>query len=235
MIPAKITAIRQGTPTVRVFTLEYLGQSMDFRAGQWVDFYVEFDGEMQVGGYSMTSSPLVRDSVEFAIKQADVNPVSRFLHERAQLGQEVDLDGGQGECFYEAGGAEALVLVAGGIGITPIMSIVRYACEATPHVPVLLLYSATTYEELLYRDELERLAAAHPGLRCEFHVTREAPPPGLVAGRIDAARLAATAALDGFPGATYFVCGPTAMIDDSVEALRALAIPDARIRFERWW
>lgn len=232
MIQATIAAIQQGTPTVKVFTLA-TETPMEFKAGQWLDLYVEVDGNVEVGGYSMTSSPLRRDAVELAIKWSDANPVTRHLHGQAQAGDRVELDGGQGNCYYEAGMARSLVLVAGGIGITPIMSIVRYAREATPEVPVTLLYSAPSADEHLYRAELEALASRQPGLRCEFRVTRDGPlPADTVRGRIDEARLRETTA---DADALYFVCGPAGMIDEVTESLARLGVAKERVRFERWW
>lgn len=230
MIPATISAIRQGTPTIKVFTLDTGGVQMQFKAGQWLDFYVDLDGEEGVGGYSMTSSPLTAGSVELAIKASEMNPVTRHLHERTRVGDRVTLDGGQGDCYYEAGMAASLMLIVGGIGITPIMSIVRYAAAATPDVPVTLLYAATSPDELLFREELEALAARNRRFRVEFFVTRGGAGP-LHAGHIDEDAL--RAALD--PGAVYFVCGPPAMIDRTVETLGRLGVSSERVRFERWW
>jgi len=233
MIPATISAIRQGTPTVKVFTLDTGAQEMDYKPGQWLDLYVNVDGNEEVGGYSMTSSPLSRGFIELAIKESEENPVTMHLHHHAHVGDEVTLDGGQGDCYYEPGMAPSLVLIAGGIGITPIMSILRYARDATPDVPITLLYSATSVDEHLYRDELEELAAAREGLHCEFWVTRDgALQAGTVRGRIGETRLKDTAA---DADACYFVCGPPAMIDDVTKVLTELGVPKARVRFERWW
>lgn len=230
MIPATVVAIRQGTPTVKVFTLDTGDQQMQYQPGQWLDFYVEVDGTVGVGGYSMTSSPLTVGSVELAIKQSEMNPVTRHLHEHARIGDRVALDGGQGDCYYEAGMARSLVLIAGGIGITPIMSIVRYAAAATPDVPATLLYAATSPEELLFRDELESIAARNPRIRCEFFVTRGESGP-LRGGHVDEDALRSV--LD--PEAVYFVCGPPAMLDSTVEILQRIGVSQERIRFERWW
>jgi ferredoxin-NADP reductase len=234
MLQATITSIRQGTPSVKVFTLAS-ESPLEFKAGQWLDLYVELDGDVEVGGYSMTSSPLAGDVVELAIKHSDRNPVSLHMHERAAVGDSVAIDGGYGECYYAGGMAESLVLVAGGIGITPLMSIVRYATTVTPGTAIELLYSATGADEHLFRPELEALNTSNPRLRCEFWVSRAGDsslPPRTLRGRIADDRLRATL---GQRDAMYFVCGPGEMIDQVAQTLASLGVAKDRIRYERWW
>src|SRR5579885_2943983 len=158
MLPVTIAAIRQGTPTVKVFTLATGGERLEFFAGQWVDCYAEIDGELAVAGYSLTSSPTTRATVEIAVKRNPDQPVTRFLHERARVGDRLLLEGGQGDCYFTAGMAASLVLIAGGIGITPLISIARYVRDAAPEVRVTLIHSARSPDEHLFRSELERMA-----------------------------------------------------------------------------
>lgn len=233
MLPVTIADIRQGTPTVKVFTLATGGAGLEFFAGQWVDCYAELDGELAVAGYSLTSSPTVRGTVEIAVKRNDDQPVTRFLHERAGVGDQLLLEGGQGDCYFTAGMAPALVLIAGGIGITPLMSIARYVRDAALDTRVTLIHSARTPDEHLYRAELEQMAADNPRFRCIFVVSR----PGAAgsaghAGRIDRSLLLE---IGINRSALYFVCGPGLMIDDVAALLRDLGVPDAQLRFERWW
>ena len=233
-IPVTISAIRQASPSVKLFTLDTDEDRLEFHSGQWVDCYVDVDGEQLVGGYSLTSSPLVTGSVELAVKQARENTVTRYLHERAAVGDGLYLAGGQGGCYYTAGMARSLFLIAGGIGITPLISILRYVSQADPEVAVTLLYSASSPEELIFRDEIERLAAASDLVRCEFTVTHEMERrrPGDGSGRIDANMLS-TMAID--PAALCFLCGPSAMIDDLSRTLVELGVEQSRIRYEKWW
>lgn len=233
MLPVTIAAIRQGTPTVKVFTLATGGARLEFLAGQWVDCYAEIDDELAVAGYSLTSSPTIRDTVEIAVKQNPDQPVTRFLHERARVGDRLFLEGGQGDCYFTAGMAASLVLIAGGIGITPLMSIARYVHDAAPAVRVTLVHSARSPDEHLFRAELERMAAESPRFRCVFVVSRpDAAGPTGRNGRIDR-RLLREIASDR--SALYYICGPGQMIDGVAALLRDLGVPDAQLRFERWW
>lgn len=234
LIPAAISAIRRVSPTVKEFTLDTGGEQLVFRAGQWLDCHVEIDGQSLVGGYSLTSSPLTPGRVELAIKQSQENPVTRFLHERANVGQVVGLVGGQGGCYFEAGMAQSLVLVAGGIGVTPLISILRYVREAAPEVRVTMIYSAGSTAELLFRDELELMSASSDRIRCEFTVTLDVDhrAPGDRSGRIDPPMLREIG-IDR--DALCYVCGPAEMIDDVSRSLVEVGVDPSRIRFEKWW
>jgi len=230
MIPAKIADIRQATPTVKVLTLQS-AEPIDFMPGQWVDLYVEVSGIVEIGGYSLTSSSLVRDRVEIAVKRSE-NPVARYLHDHARVGDFVSIDGGHGLVTYEAGATGHVVLVAGGIGITPLMGILRYAAEVTPEVAVDLLYSAPSEDELVFREEIEKIAGGWPQLRTTYHVTRvPASNDSVCTGRISRNEL--TTIVD--PDALYFVCGPASMIDEITGELRDLGISVRQFRVERWW
>lgn len=232
-IPVTIAEIRQLSPTVKAFTVDLKGQEFTFLPGQWVDCYAEIDGRMEVGGYSMTSSPLVKDCFELAVKLVGSNAVTSYLHQQAKVGDTLYVEGGQGDFYYTRDMGGPLVLMAGGIGITPIMSIARYVNEAAPGVRTTLLYSASIPSELLFRDELEGMARRSPGFSCHFTVTRTPNESwaGRV-GRIDADMLReAQADLS----ALFYICGPPTMIQCMVELVKSLGVPDSRIHYEQWW
>jgi ferredoxin-NADP reductase len=228
--PATIVSIRQETPTVRSFRLDLHGHALAFLPGQWVDCYLEPDSA-QVAGYSLTSSPARCDAVELAVKRVGENPVTRHLHEAARVGDTLYLDGGHGEFYYSRAMGDSLVLLAGGIGITPMMSIVRYATQCHPDVRLTLLYSAGVPAELAFRQELERLAARAQHLRVHFTVTRPEPSWNERLGHIDTAMLAEARA---HAEALYFVCGPSQMIDAMRRRLARHGVADSHVRFERW-
>ncbi len=230
-VPARIAAIRQETPTVRSFRLDLDGQEFHFKPGQWVDCYAAIEGRLKVAGFSITSSPLLQSSIELAVKKSE-NPVARYLHESARVGGLLQVDGGQGDFYYQRGMGDSLVLVAGGIGITPLMSILRYVDEAAPEVSATLLYSVKVPSELLFGQELRELSARNSRVRCIFTITQatDAPWDGLT-GRFDLARLQA-ASLD--IQALYFVCGPPGMVQHMLALLEKLGVHRSRIKHEQW-
>ena len=232
-LPATIVAIRQETPTIKSFALDLDGREIGFMAGQWVDFFVTLEGAEAVGGYSITSSPAEQTTFSLAVRRDESNhPVTNWLHEEARVGDEVEVALG-GDFYYEPDEADSVVLIAGGIGLTPLMSIVRSANELATRTRLTLVYSASTPDELLFRNELESIAANNPRIRPIFTITQpESDSWDGRTGRINADLLRAES-VD--LNALFFVCGPPAMIQSMIAMLRDLGVPRPRIRYEQWW
>ena len=230
MIPAVIKNITQATPTIKTLRIEPRGD-FAFKAGQWIDFYADIAGEHKVAGYSMTSSPLQRGYFDLAIKNVGENPVTRHIHTDAREGEAVQVDGGNGEIFYEAGAAKNVVLLAGGIGIAPHMSIFRYIAEGDT-AKATLVYSASSASELIFREEIEATTRSNPRMKALLTVTDDAKGWRGRVGKIDAG-LIREAGVD--TEALYYICGPPAMIHELVDVLRTLGIRRKQMRYELWW
>ena len=231
-IPARIVSIQRETPTVKLFRLDLGEREIRFLPGQWVDCYAGIDGQQEVAGYSMTSSPLETRTIDLAVKLIGENPVTHFLHQRAVVGNELYLDGAHGDFYYRREMGDSLVLIGGGIGLTPLMSIIRYVDESQPEVRLTLLYSAKTPSELLFRDQLTAISARNHGIRCLFSVTRPSTEPWSGrTGRIDA-QVLSEAQLD--LDALYYICGPPSMIERTAGLLEGLGVPVYAIKYESW-
>ena len=158
-LPATITSIRRETPTVKSFALDLGGREIGFKAGQWVDLFVTIDGAEAVGGYSITSSPADQTSIRLAVKHdGSDHPVTNWLHDGVCEGDLVEVSLG-GDFTYTPDEAPSIVLIGGGIGMTPLMSIVRTVDEISRSTRLTLVYSATSPDEILFRRELEAIAA----------------------------------------------------------------------------
>jgi glycine betaine catabolism B len=230
MIAATIKNITQATPTIKTLRIEPQGE-FSFKAGQWIDFYANLVGERKVAGYSMTSSPLTRGYFDLAVKNVGENPVTKHIHTNAYEGEIVHVDGGNGEIFYEAGAAKNVILLAGGIGISPHMSIFRFIAEGDT-ASATLVYSASSPAELIFREEIEATTRSNPRMKALLTVTDETDSWQGRVGKIDAA-LVREAGID--PEALYYICGPPAMIHELVDTLRTLGIRRKQMRYELWW
>jgi ferredoxin-NADP reductase len=232
MIPVKILEVCQETPTVKSLRLDLMGEDFFFRPGQWVDCYAEIGSELLVAGYTLTSSAAVRETIELAVKEGD-NPVTRFIHDEAVVGDRLYVDGGQGDVYYAREMGDSLVLIAGGIGITPLVSMMRTVRDSHPDVEATLVYSAHSPSELVFREELEAIAREHDNIRCFLTVT------GLDAGgwaghrgRIDHELLLEAGVKRGD---LFFLSGPAPMAEAMKEILRGLGVSEDSIRYEQWW
>ena len=230
-IAVRIIDIRQETPTVKSLRLDLGGQEFRFLPGQWLDCYAEIDGEIGIAGYSMTSSPTTTDTVDLAVKLVGENPVTHYIHDKARVGDVLHIEVG-GSFYYKRDMGDSLALIVGGIGITPLMSIVRYVNDAAPEVRLTLVYSAKAPSEILFRDDLNDIASENENIRCLFTVTQPTGEPwdGHV-GRIDSDMLKEA---DIDPNALFFICGPPSMVADTVLLVEGLGVPASRIMYESW-
>ena len=232
-VDATIVRIEQQTPTVKSFLFDLGGDHLTFLPGQWVDLYIDTGMSAEVGGYSIISSPLRPGAIELAVKKLPFSRASTYLHERAREGDTFIMRGGFGEFYFDQSRNGPTALIAGGIGITPFMSMLRYIDEAGLDGDVTLIYSAHTASELLFRGELEQLAGRNPAMSSVFTVTG----PGDQewhgrCGRIDAALIQE----QGLPpDSLYYLCGPPGFEEELSTALGNLGVSPGQIKVERWW
>jgi len=200
----------------------------DFKPGQFLTVRVRADGRDHARCYSISSPPEAAGYLEISVKRQGV--VSGMLHATARPGSSLAVKAPAGAFTYPAGDDRPLVLVAGGVGITPLMSMARHAMLTEPTRPVTLVYSGRAWDGLAFRDELQVAARRHPHFRVFFAVTGGTDRADVYPGRIDAPLLQ-TAAPD-LAGAIVLMCGPQGMIDGLRETLPDLGVAPAEIRFE---
>jgi ferredoxin-NADP reductase len=157
------------------------------------------------------------------------------LHDVAVQGDRIEVRGPIGGYFiWEAGMKEPLLLIAGGSGIVPLMSMLRHRAAAGAVNPTSLLYSSRTFEDVIYYDELEKLSKANGGPQI-FHTLTRSQPSGWkgYARRVDEAMLKEIAGPLG-RSVQVFICGPTLMVEAAANALVKLGINSNQIRTERF-
>ena len=221
------------TPRARSIVLE-VPEWPGHRAGQHVDVRLTAeDGYQAQRSYSIASAP-EDDELVLTVERLEDGEVSSYLVDELRPGDSLELRGPVGGFFvWEAALGGPLLLVAGGSGVAPFRSIVRHHIAVDSDVPLRLLYSARTLDDVLYRDELDRLAASHD-VDIRLTLTREWPDEWSgYRGRVDGALLAEVAwPTDARPLA--YVCGPTAFVETAASALVDLGHDPGRIRTERF-
>jgi ferredoxin-NADP reductase len=204
------------------------------RAGQHVDVRLTAeDGYQAQRSYSIASAP-GDERIALTVERLDDGEVSPYLVDVLRAGDGLELRGPIGGYFvWEPGSGDPLLLVAGGSGIVPLMAILRQRALLESDVPVRLVYSSRTYDEVIYRSELDALGARGNGLEVVHTLTRSQPPGWTgYARRVDRAMLEEVA----WPRAAglAFVCGPTGFVETVAGTLVALAYPPERVKTERF-
>ena len=232
---ATVIGVRDETPSVRSLDLS-LPAWPGHRPGQHVDLRLTAeDGYSVERSYSIASEPEAGSRVEITVERIEDGEVSPFLHDVVAPGDGLEVRGPIGGYFvWDAPLGGPLLLIAGGSGIVPLMAMLRHRARAKPAIPAILLDSVRRPEDVIYADELARLASASDGLRVVHTFTRGAPPGWTgYARRIDEQMLAEVLEPLGTPAWTY-VCGPTAFVEVAADALVRTGLPADRVRTERF-
>jgi ferredoxin-NADP reductase len=231
---AVVERIVPRTPRVTsVFLRVSLGPQV---AGQHVDVRLTApDGYQAERSYSIASPPGTGD-IELAIERLEDGEVSPFFHDVARPGDTIEVRGPIGGHFvWRAEDGGPILLVAGGSGIVPLMAIVREWSATEPKTHVLLAYSARTWEELVFRDELLNTQAHESNFM--FVVTTTRGPrhrPEDFDRRLDPSLLRQVLTRWGRTARDVYVCGSNVFVEAVTTGLVLEAVPAGRIRTERF-
>ena len=233
---AIITRIEPLSPRVKSFFFR-LAEPIGFTPGQHVLLRLTApDGYRAQRSYSIASAPGPgrAEELELAIERLDDGEVSPFMHDVAQVDDEIELGGPIGGHFNwtpEDGGP--VLFVAGGSGVAPFMSMLRHRAALGSKVPATLVLSARSREELLFFDELSTLAASGDGFSLMVALTRETAAHPFRAGRIDAAFIAGIIAMEP-PVRQVLICGSNPFVETAAEGTIAAGINPDLIKTERY-
>ena len=250
---ATVERIVVETRRARTFTLR-LAEPRPFRAGQHCDVRLTApDGYQAQRSYSIASAPPPDGKpaarIDLTIEVIPDGEVSPYFHEVVQPGDTFEVRGPIGGPFAWTPGADRspLLLLAGGSGIVPIRSILAHREAVAPEIPALLLYSARSPEDIIYRAWLDCRRRSRANAVIRYAATRRRPPDWTgYARRVDPAMLLeCIRELAGHDlGHNYdageavwplcYACGPTGFVETAADALLSIGIPEARIRTERF-
>ena len=224
--------MRPETDRVRTLALDVPGWP-GHRAGQHVDVRLTADDGYQAQRSYSIASAADGARVELTVERIDDGEVSPYLTEEARAGDRFELRGPVGGYFvWDPNPAGAVLLVGAGSGVVPLMAMVRQRAANGDAVRTCLLYSARSWEDVIYRDELERHGQGGDGFEIVYTLTREQPPDWNGYGRRVDRELLAELAPEEL--ALTFVCGPTPFVEAVAEALVGLGHEPSRIKTERF-
>jgi ferredoxin-NADP reductase len=233
---AAVVGIQTRTPRIKSFFL-VPHTPFHFRSGQHVDLRLTADGGYTaMRSYSIGSSPTEISRIELSIERLADGEVSPFFHDVVAVGDEIELRGPLGGHFtWRPQDGGPLLLIGGGSGLVPLMSMIRHQQSAASALPVVLLLSARTWNEVLYRDELLEIDNSHEEFKLALALTRESPKRAADYGRrIDGAMVADV--LQFLPSLPkfVFVCGSNPFVNAGADGAIANKIPSQSIRTERY-
>lgn len=231
----RLASARALAPSVREMVFERVdGAPLDFLPGQWLNLMLPIGApgeEEQKRAYSIASAPNGTPRFELAVTRVAEGPGSNYLH-RMQVGDTLRAVGPSGLFTREANDPAPALFVGTGTGITPLRSMLHAALDDGSEVPLHLLFGVRHEEDILYREELERLSQTHPNV--VVHITLSRPEAGWTGlrGWVQGHVPKLLASLDS---PHIYVCG----LDRMVAAVRALlrnelGVDRKRVHTERY-
>jgi ferredoxin-NADP reductase len=231
---AEVVEVVPETPRTKSLFLEVPGWE-GHRAGQHVDVRLTAeDGYQTQRSYSIASAP-EDERVELVVERLDDGEVSPYLADELRAGDGLELRGPIGGWFtWEARDGGPLLLIGGGSGIAPLMAMIRHRAAVGSDVPTRLLYSSRSFEEIIYREELEKLASRDSALEVVHTLTRSSPEGWSGYDRRIDAEVLREVGWTPDEGPLAFVCGPTSFVEGVADALVSLGHDPARVKTERF-
>jgi ferredoxin-NADP reductase len=231
----RVAQVVRETPTVSTFRLVDPGGDhlpFTFAPGQFLQVEVETPSGPVKRSYTIASSPTQSAYIELTVKREEQGVVSAFLHTHVKVGQLLKVAGPFGIFTFNGTDAESIVLIAGGVGITPMMSVLRYLTDLAWLGDIFFIYSARSPEEVVFREEIEYLERRHPNLHTLVLVDSRTPGTSWLGPEGRLTRELIQNEVPNIGTRRIHLCGPPAMMTAMKELLADLGVPDAQIRSE---
>ena len=203
----------------------------DYLPGQFLTLHIAPQGVPIKRSYTIASTPTWRDRIEITVKREPNGVVSRWLHDELKVDDEVEIEAPNGKFIFTGAGADSVVLVGAGVGVTPMMSVVRYLSDTGWPGQVYLVLGFRSPRDFIFREELEALQTRYRNLSVTVTISN----PGNEAwsgkvGRIGEALLAEC--VPDIARRRAHVCGPTTMMEEVKRRLLGLGVDPAEVKTE---
>ena len=230
-----VIGLFQETSDVKTFRLAPKDGSplpVDYLPGQYMNLQLSIEGKAVNRSYTIASSPTRRDACELSIKREANGLVSRFLHDTIRVGDTIKIGAPAGKFVFTGSESNEVLLIAGGVGITPLMSIARYLTDRSWHGEIYFLIVAKSEADRIFCEELALLQARFPKLHVCTTLTRADST-----GDWNGERGRATAELlrrfvPNHNSMPVYLCGPDAMMASTKQLLLSIGVSDTSIHLE---
>ncbi len=230
LVFAEKEVVTHNVKTLRFKTANGADIPFDYRPGQFLTLHVAPGGIPTKRSYTIASTPTRPGSIEITVKREDHGLVSRWLHDVLVPGDEVTIEAPNGTFHFTGQGVDSVLLIGGGVGITPMMSAVRYLTDIAWPGTVHLLLGFKTPADFIFRDELAALAARNPNLRVTVTMSQPDASWSGSRGHIDGSLMAAV--VPDLASQRAHICGPPAMMEAVKASLIGLRLPESLIKTE---
>lgn len=230
----RVGRIFEEAPGVKTFRLmNAVGGVLPFNymPGQFLTVVAPADGKPARRSYTIASSPTQHDYAELTVKHEEGGVVSGYLHDRVQEGDLLECSGPAGSFIFTGRECKCILLIGGGVGITPLMSVLRYLTDRSWPGDIYMLYGIHSPRDFIFREELEYLGRRHPNFRV---VVTASHPEGTdwkgPTGRITKELIAQS--VPDLASRYVHLCGPVSLMESVKGALLELGVPAGRIKTE---
>lgn len=220
-----------GVKTFRLAATDGVALPFTYYPGQFLTLSLDIDGKPVKRSYTIASTPTQLHYAAITVKREEQGFVSRFLHDRVEEGDLLELVAANGKLTFTGDEADSIVLIGGGVGITPLMSVIRYLTDIGWHNDIFLLYCCRTTSDFIFRSELEQLQLMHPNLHIHASMTREPDAVWMgLKGRFTASIIRHL--VPEIEVSRIHICGPPPMMNAMRDILRELKVPDDQVLTE---
>ncbi len=230
----RVARIFDETPSVRTFRLTEVDGGhlpFDFQPGQYLNLSLMVGGKKVNRSYTIASSPTSASYCELTIKREDNGLSSRYMHDQVREGDLLNISAPAGRFTFSGAGVQGIVLIGGGVGITPLMSVLRYLTDNCWPGQIHLIYCAKTDGDVIFLHELEYLRRRFPNLSVTLTLSRvEGTVWAGRRGRVTADLLKQT--IPDLPSRLFHICGPSEMMSAVTRLLRDLGVAESSIKTE---
>jgi len=230
----RVERIVQETPNVKTFRLvspNGSGFPFAYLPGQYLTFSLQIGGKPVSRSYTIASTPSRPGYCEVSIKREEQGLVSRHMHDMVKEGDLLTIAAPGGKFTFTGAEADRVVLLAAGVGITPLMSILRYLTDRKWNGQIDMVYSCKMAKDIIFREELEAIERRYPNLHLTLTLSRaEGTNWTGATGRIDAKLL--TSVVPNLANVPVYMCGPAEMLTATGDLLRQLGVAEHNIRKE---
>jgi ferredoxin-NADP reductase/DMSO/TMAO reductase YedYZ heme-binding membrane subunit len=231
--PLRLARVFRETPDVQTFRLVPVqggALPFDYVPGQYLTLHLLVDGKKVSRSYTLASSPTRQGYCEITVKREEMGLSSRHLHDALKPGDIIQVAGPAGRFTFTGGEAKSVVLIAGGVGITPLMSKLRYLTDLAWGGEIHFIFVGRTEQDIIFKSELAELRQRHPNLHVTITLTRAEPSWSGERGRLGLELL--NRVIPNLPSHEFHICGPDAMAEETRKLLATAGVPESLVKFE---